>query len=133
MTDFKEFPDAEAVAAAWLRASALAEVGSRWYSSIPASPTWPLGVVKRIGGTPAVRRYLDAASLQVEVYGENQAQARRIAAAARVALHRLEGQTVSSPVAAFVSGVEDSLGLLRQTDPDTARDRYLFGVIVYLR
>jgi hypothetical protein len=37
------------------------------------------------------------------------------------------------PVSAFISGVEDSLGLTWQPDPSTGRDRYIFGVSIYAR
>lgn len=133
MTDFGTFPDMEAVVSGWLRGKNIAIIGTRWYSSVPADPDFPLGVVKRIGGSPAVRRYLDAANIQIDVWGRSKSEARDIAAAARTALMQLEGQSVTSPVKAFVSGVEDALGLTWQPDPDTGRDRYLFSVIVYGR
>lgn len=132
-TDFHELPDVEAVARQWLSDGALAVIGTRWYSSVPSTPTYPLGTVKRIGGIPAIRQALDAGNIQVEVWGTSKSEARDIAAAARVRLLRLEGKSVTTPVAAFVSAVDDSLGLTWQPDPDTGRDRYLFSVLVYAR
>lgn len=133
MARFKEFPDCEAIAAAALRAAAIAGVGSRVYSSVPKEPAFPLIVVRRIGGAPAVREYMDAANLQVDVWGDSKSGARDAAARARVVLLELEGTSVSSPVAAWVSAVEDSLGLTWQPDPETGRDRYLFGVTLIAR
>lgn len=128
------FPDLEAVARYALAQANISEIGSRWYSSIPAkNPQWPLGTVIRIGGLPPVRQYLDMASLQIDVWGESKSQARDIAAQARTVLFSLEGTSVSTPVSAFISGVDDSLGLTWQPDPVTGRDRYLFGVLIYGR
>jgi uncharacterized protein DUF3168 len=128
---FVTFPDFEAVAAARLRGANITNLGARVYSSVPADPTFPLAVVQRVGGIPPVRRYLDGANIQVDVWGGTKAQARDIADAARRALLQLEGSMVTDPVTAWVSGVDDSLGLTWAPDPETARDRYLFGVLIY--
>lgn len=133
MTDYNEFPDIEAVVSGWLRDGNISGIGTRWYSSIPGTPTYPLGRIQRVGGLPAVRQYLDAANIQVEVWGESKSEARDIAAAARVRLLRLTGQSVTDPVIAFVSAVEDALGLSWRPDPETGKDRYLFSVIVFAR
>jgi len=125
------FPDVEAIVAAQLRGAELA-VGDRVYTEVPEDPTYPLVTVSRVGGLPAIRRYLDAAEVQIDVWGTSKAEARDIADAARVACHDMEGNAFTDPVTAWVSAVEDATGLFWVPDPLTGRDRYLFGVRVYL-
>lgn len=128
MSDYNEFPDIEAVCSKAIRAAGVA--GGRSYSSIPSSPSYPLCVVRRIGGLPADKRALDSAHIQVDVWADDKATARREAAAARRAIHRLEG-TADEQFEAFVTEVEDQLGLLSLEDPDTDKDRYVFAVLVH--
>lgn len=122
------FPDIEAMAARILRAANVC--GGRCYSSIPKNPVWPLATVKRVGGTPAVERWLDVARIQVDVWGNNKSEARSSADAARLALHNGEGVAYGVD-AGFLSGVEDELGLTFLPDPETSRDHYLFVVRMY--
>lgn len=135
MTDFREFPDFEAVVRSAIAAADIPGVGTHVYSSIPAKATeqglYPLITVKRIGGVPAHRRALDAANIQIDVWGNTKSEAFDAAAAARVAIFELEGTGVTDPVDAWISFVSDSLGLIWTPDPETGRDRYLFGVYVY--
>lgn len=133
MTTILEAPDMEAVAAVTIRTAAISGLGTRVYSSIPTNPTWPLVTVQRIGGIPAVREYLDTANLQVDVWGNSKSEARDIAARARVVLLSIAGTLVTTPVRAWISAVEDALGLSWQPDPITGRDRYIFGVLMYGR
>lgn len=133
MTLILQAPDMEAVCAVTLRTAAISGLGTRVYSSIPRDPTYPLITVSRIGGLPSVREYLDAANIQIDVWGGTKSEAHDIAARARVVLLTLAGTSVTTPVAAWISAVEDSLGLSWQPDPLTGRDRYLFGVTVYGR
>ena len=129
MIDFSPFPDSEAIASAQLRDQDVC--GGRVYSSHPKKdPVYPLAVVRRLGGVPAVRRRLDAARIQVDVYGNNKSEARAAAEAARLALHRAEGTTFAE-FEGHVTGVEDELGLTFLPDPDTARDRYTFSVALF--
>lgn len=129
MPDFPTFPDIEAAISQLLR-----DAGARAYSSVPASPIYPLAVVERSGGTPAVRQYLDAARIDVSVYGENKGQAHDLAQSHRATIHSAEGSVVTTDIEnVWISGVEDVLGLTYLPDPDTGRDRYLFSVRVYAR
>lgn len=124
--EFDTFPDSEAIASKILRDAGICS--GRVYSSIPKKGVvWPLAVVKRVGGTPTDRRALDTPRIQVDIWGENKAQARDEAEAARVALHSAEGTTFTE-LAGRVTGVEDDLGLQFLPDPETARDRYFFAV-----
>jgi hypothetical protein len=131
MSAYPLFPDAEAVVAGWLRTHVAGP--PRVYSSVPAKPTYPLVTVSRTGGTPAVRQYLDAPRVDVNVWGNSKSEAYDLAAACRQALMDMEGKSVTDPVAAFVSGVDDVVGITFLPDEVTARDRYVFSVTVYLR
>lgn len=126
----KDFPDFEKAAGEALRTASISGLSDRVYSSVPKSPTFPLLLVRRIGGLPAVRQYLDAANLQIDVWGASKSEARLIAAESRTVLFAMEGSDVGD---VWVSGVEDSLGLSWQPDPETGRDRYVFAVNVYGR
>lgn len=128
MTKWELFPDSEAMCAHALKDAGIC--GGRVYSSIPRNPTWPLTIVKRLGGIPAVERRLDSARIQIDVFGNNKAEARLECDKARVALHNMEG-TIFLTEKGFVSGVEDELGMIFVPDPETARDRYILGVRVY--
>lgn len=124
-------PDVEAICATALRTAAIA--GGRVYSSVPKSPTFPMIVVRRDGGTPVVRQRLDAPVIVVEVWGTSKSEAHDAAQAARVALLALEGTSVTSPSAAVVVAVNDARGLTWQPDASTGRDRYFFAMSVYAR
>ena len=138
MSRFNVFPDAEAAVS-----KAIRDAGFRAYSSIPKKPTWPLFVVQRLGGQPPVRQYLDEARIQVDAWGGasgdgvpvpvSKGDLHDIAQEARVAIFNLEGTTVHDPVDAFISGVDDALGLSWLPDPVTGRDRYIFSLYLYLR
>ena len=128
---FDVFPDAEAACSIILRNADIA--GDRVYSSIPASPTFPLIVVERIGGIPAVRQRLDRARVQLSVWGNTKSEARLLAMQARAVLFAAEGTTVTiSTGNAVITGVDDDLGLFWQPDSATDRDRYIFGVEIFL-
>lgn len=122
------FPDAEAIVRTGL-ADALA---CGVYSSVPKSPSYPLVTVQRVGGLPAERHRLDSARIQIDVWGTSKSEAQDIAQQARTAVHQMEGSGFTDPVTGFITGVEDSLGLAFLPDPETARDRYTFGLTVHL-
>lgn len=136
MARFNQFPDAEAIAGWKLRQANIPNVGTRVYSSIPTDPVFPLIVVKRIGGQPAVRQYLDRSRLQIDCWGGTKSVAFDIAQAARVALLELEQTAVTTgggaPADAWITGVDDDLGLQFMQEAVTGRDRYLFGVEIFL-
>lgn len=131
MTIHSPFPDWEALAAQQLRD----HIGGGVFSSVPKDPDYPLITVQRVGGTPVERHWVDRATIQIDVWGENKGQARDLADQARVALHNMEGVTYAREFGnvddAFVNGVEDTLGLTWSPDPPTGRDRYIFGVDIY--
>lgn len=120
------FPDAEAVVITVLRAAEFPVA-----SALPANPTYPLLVVKRIGGLPAEKHHTDNPSLQIEAWGSDKAQVQDLAQAARAAIHDAEGSTIGE-LSAFITGVEDTLGLSWSPDPVSQRARFVFGVGLYL-
>jgi hypothetical protein len=131
MTAYDVFPDAEAAARAMIRATLTT---ARVYSSIPKNPEYPLVVLQRTGGTPVTRQRLDAADIQVDVWGKSKSEARLLAAQVRQALHAGANVTYDIPSGdAFVTGVEDILGLQWLPDAtNTQKDRYVFAVRVFL-
>ena len=133
MPRFEIFPDAEAVVGAAIRNASISGLGTRVYSSIPRSPVYPLVLVRRVGGFPAVRQALDRASIQIEAWGDTKATAQRIAQEARVAVLLLEGTIVHTPVDAAITGVSDATGMFFSEDDVTDIDRYIFGMNVWLR
>lgn len=131
MTLYDAFPDSEAFVAWAIRSAAIAGLNGV-YSSLPKNPDYPVVVVGRIGGPPIERHRLDSPSLQIDVWGGDQATTHDIAQEARVAVHSLEGGTYGiaddCPVSIVVASVEDSLGLTFMPDPTSGRDRYIFGL-----
>lgn len=142
MARFNVLPDLEAAASVALRDAAITDLEGV-HSSIPAkNPVYPLLVVQRLGGTPAVRQYLDRARIQIDVWGGARREGNLaipkstildIAQKARVVLLELEGQTLTAPVSLFISGVDDALGITWSPDPTSGRDRYVFSMWLYGR
>jgi len=135
MPRFNPFPDAEAAAGWTLRQANIAS--QRVYSSIPTNPVYPLVVLRRIGGQPAEIHYMDASRIQVDVWGTSKSEAFDIAQAARVALHGMSGTTLTTgggaPVNCYIASVDDDLGMMFMQDSITGKDRYIFGVQLYVR
>lgn len=121
------FPDAEAVVI-----HALGEAEIEATAALPTNPDYPCVVVKRVGGLPVEKHHLDNPNIQIEVWGTSKAEAQDLAQQARSAIHEIEGTLYSTPIAAFVSGVEDTLGLSWSPDPVTNQARYVFAVGLYI-
>ena len=135
MADFNVMPDLEAVAR-----KKIADGGYRAYSSIPNSPVWPIAVVQRAGGFAAVRGYLDAVRLQIDVWGgakgdvtpTSKSVIQDMTQDIRIRLLRLEGTKVTTPVGAWISGVDEG-EMVWLPDDNTGRDRYMLTVTVFGR
>lgn len=134
MTPFLRGPDIEAIAANAIRNASIPGLNGV-YSSIPKKPepVYPLITVARDGGEPAVRQYLDAGVIEVRVWGGTKSEIQDIAQRARVALLELEGTTITSPVRAVISGVDDARGLRWEPDELTGKDRYIFMMTIFAR
>ena len=134
MTIFDTFPDVEAAVGWYLRNAGVAS--GRVYSSIPSSPTFPLVTYERIGGVPAERHRLDRARIQFMIWGNSKSEARDLTELVRVTVNDMEGRTLTvaggAPVDAVITGVELDLGVTWSPDPPTDRDRYLFGMAIYI-
>lgn len=141
MVRFNTLPNLEAVASVALRSASIDGLQGV-HSSVPSSPAYPLIIVQRLGGQPAVRQYLDQARIQVDVWGgargdgpgaPTKSDILDIAQEARTTLLELEGATINDPVSVFVSAVEDASGLSWLPDPASGRDRYVFSMWIYGR
>lgn len=129
MTLYDTFPDAEAVVTTRLRAELTVPV----FTELPHDAEATVVTVRRIGGLPAVRQRLDAAEIQVDVWGITKAEAHDVAQAARVALMETGNTVVSyDGGSAAVTGVDDSSGMAWLPDPTSKRERYTFTVRLYL-
>lgn len=124
--------DVEAAVGGIIRAANVTNLAQRVYSSIPSkNPSYPLATVKRIGGIPIIRERVDRARIQVDVWGDTKGNAFDVTADVRAVLFDAEGKTYSdSNVTLFIAAVEDDLGIAFLPDPNTARDRYVFGVAI---
>lgn len=142
MTEFDEFPDAEAIVSKLIRdylatyqSPNETHTGVGVHSSLPENARYPLIIVKRIGGEPQQRNRLDTAEMQFDVYGNNKSEARILAVKARIAVYEGEGTlvTVNPKISGFITGVQDNLGLSYLPDPTVpSKDRYTIGVRVFL-
>jgi hypothetical protein len=103
-----------------------ANAGSSWVNT-DGTPKFPLLVVQRIGGLPAVERWLDAARIQLDCWANTEADAWKLASTVQAALWDLPG---NRPLG-VVTGVAPDLGMTDSPDPDTGRPRVLFGVVVF--
>jgi len=127
--------DAERIASTYLRSvpEVAALVGSRVYTEMPKrSRAWPLVRLVRVGGgqvtTPA---HLDAATLQVDVWGGSKFEARQAAATVAAAFEALnqaayamhDGVVTGAAVGAFRYDLDN--------DFEPGRPRYLFDVTFY--
>lgn len=131
MTD--ALPDSELLTVTYLRQHAAtgALVGTRVYTELPASPTWPLVKLIRIGGPPTARGTLDQATIQLEVYADDKHAARQLAATVQAALADAPGFTDSG---AYITATAPISGLQWIPDPDLSdKPRYLFDTAVYTR
>jgi hypothetical protein len=135
MAGFNIMPDLEAVVR-----KRIADSGYSAYSSIPNNPVWPIAVVMRAGGAPAVRRYLDAVRMQIDVWGGAKGDATPVSKSTiqdmtqtiRVRVLELEGTKVTVPVGAWISGVEDG-SMIWLPDDTTGRDRYILTMEIFGR
>lgn len=125
--------DAERLLSAWLRDQdeITALVADRVYTAIPASPTWPLVRLTRIGGAPVFSRplHLDRALIQFDVFGGPKVIAWEIAETCRAALSDLPNEPTGLGV---ITGIQFlSFLYVPDTTYTPARPRYVFDAAVY--
>lgn len=125
-------PDAVVLVRAYLlsRTQVTALVSTRVYSQSPATPTYPYITVQRIGGGSKERR-LDHASLQIDAWGTDEANASLVARTALGALLAARNYIGSTGV---LGGCTEELGLSWQPDTTypTPKARFVFGVAAHL-
>jgi len=115
-------PDIEALAIWHLDDAAIVAGGV--HGEFPTSPTYPLATVVRIGGPPEEPRWLDKATLQLDVWGDTKAEARDKAATALASLLDMTGLVNTGTVTGVVTGVRVPQGLRWFPDPITEKPRY---------
>lgn len=102
------------------------------YSSLPAeagkSISWPIVVVRRLGGLPQNERWIDRANLQIEVWGANQKDCFDIWNIVRKTLLDAVGTTVDNCV---ITNARVNLGPQDIPDPPTGRDRVIGGIALF--
>jgi hypothetical protein len=123
------FPDAEAVAVAWLAGKLGAGVDTA--TKVP-NPRPPAGVcrVRRTGGPGRIDLVTDDAQLTFECWAATEGAASDIARLAHAHMHAAAGETVAG---AFIRKVTDIGGPSNFPDPESDSPRYQFTVGVRLR
>lgn len=121
-------PDVEALAIRHLDDAGI--LAGSFHGAFPDGPTYPVGTVVRIGGRPPLPRWLDTATLQVDVWADTKAEAFDGAATALASLVAMEGVIDTGVVQGVVTGVEVYQGLRWFPDPITEKPRYSCTVAV---
>lgn len=130
-------PDVERIVSTALRASAdiITLAGDRVYTELPKRAddrSFPLVRLGRIGGGPTgTPTHLDAALLQLDVWGGSKYQARELAATIVKVLDELDGYSAHG---GYITGT--SPGTLRYVPDETftpTKPRYVVDVLVYSR
>lgn len=123
-------PDVELVTVTFLKAQAAISslVGTRVYTVVPNSPTWPLLRVVRIGGGPlsSYPLHLDQALLQIDAYGGSKYEARTLVETVKAELAEIQ---LASHSGAVVTGANfGTTRYLPDSTFDPARPRYVADV-----
>jgi hypothetical protein len=124
-------PNVEALIIFWLAGGAFAAGGI--HAEFPLEPTYPLLVVARIGGVPVDPRWVDAATLQIDAYGDTKQEAHDTAATAIARLLDLNdtaGIIDTGDVSGIVTGVHVNSALPWLPDETREQPRYLATVTV---
>lgn len=105
-------------------------VGTRVYTHLPASPTFPLVVLSRFAGGSTVWGHLDEPRLQIEAWAEKgqRPACESVGEAVRSAMKSVNIR--GSRTGGVVSGTTENL-YRWFPDPVTERPRYLLDVTVY--
>lgn len=141
-----DFPDVEGGMRDYLRGHAVvsAIVAQRVWFGIPATPTWPLVTVQRVGGTDDLSEApLDQALIQIDCWGRlyadtdkskqggDKAQCDTLRRAVRRALWEIRGATaLNAATVAFGATVQSDPFL---PDPSNDRPRYVLTASIAAR
>ena len=129
--------DVEALVSQYLRAQSevTAYVGQRVYTALPDDKTFPLVRITRIGGVPPMSRpmYVDAAHLQIDVFGGSKATTLDTIDAVREELAKIVDEDPVQPLG-VVCGVRfGPLAYLPDETFKPAKPRYVLDVTVTVR
>jgi len=129
--------DVEALVSQYLRAQSevTAYVGQRVYTALPESPTFPCVRIVRIGGAPPMSRplHVDAARLQIDVFGGSKATAFDTIDAVREELAKIVDEAAVQPLG-VVCGVRfGPLAYIPDESFAPAKPRYVQDVTVTVR
>jgi hypothetical protein len=131
---FPHIPYTEALVAEWLRENMTETPVSGVYSSLPSTPSWPLLLVKAIGGGGIRAYWMDTPLLQVESWANSKTEGWKVIEEARRKVYRMTGQMFLAadgyPDDGVVTDVRDSIGITWLPDPVTHRDRYIWDVLL---
>lgn len=89
----------------------------------------PFVRVSRVGGSEAVREWLDAPRIQFEAYADDQAEAWQVAALVRAAVQQIDRVQHDEGV---VTAATVLLGPVWLPDPPTDRPRYILDVQLHV-
>lgn len=128
--------DAERLVSAFLRSDpdVTAVLGDRVYTVLPTEATYPLVRLQRWGGEPVVDRplVLDAARIQIDVWGDRKKQAHDLAQLVRAVLvERLPWG--NSTDGWLVRSLASGLRYLPDESFDPPRPRYAVEMEVFVR
>lgn len=133
-------PDAEALLSQFLRAQdEIIDVipsdldGARVYTVIPEKPTWPIVLLRRIGGVPRVARplVLDDVLIQVDAYGGTKKAAHDLVELVRSCIAaRIEGVHELGNVTGYSFG---NLSWLPDNAYTPSRARYVADVELFVK
>ena len=129
--------DVEALVSQYLRSQSevTAYVGQRVYTALPETKAYPLVRLTRIGGVPPMSRplHMDAARLQIDVFGGSKATAFDTVDAIRQELAKLVDEDPVQPLG-VVCGVRfGPLAYLPDESYVPAKPRYAQDVTVTVR
>lgn len=123
----RTLPDVELIVTSFLRDHP--DLPGGVSTELPPEPTFPWLTVSRVGGTPSIANYLDAARLEISAWATTKPAALALARGAEAAALTLPGPRLG----AVVTGVVQ-IGEGLQWNPDEESDvpRYQFVVELYV-
>lgn len=105
--------------------------GFTTHTQFPEDPTFPLVLIHRSGGgMDQAAMVVDAATVQVDAWGQTKTEAYDTVQAARTRLLNIDGEAVGS---VWISKVEESGAFLWLPDPESGRPRYTCDLRLYVR
>ena len=107
-------------------AGIIALAGTRIYTDLPPSPQFPLGIVRRVGGTTDFLGHLDSSRIQFEAWARDKGSARDLAAEMLATALAMSGTFDEG----IVTNASPLIGLTYIPDQPTGIPRYVFDLTV---